>query len=663
MAASMCSKLKLACKWKKSKPSLHILRLCTQHLCSANEEVAEHSQEIVIPDRIERGPTDILRALASTVARDQTAAHYKYHDDPFFIPTSNIAKRSYALSKESGRKAAHWISNQYPELFEGINPADPQIPVLMPDNPKYKHEGATEEAVLERLDYGKPLVAYQTYQDCLAAGVKLSADARDRLLAILCYYNSQDPPLTEFIEENWYKRARERGVRKSWKDQGPADQLFQDMGDERTCTSYKLIIRGMVKYYQVEKAYALFREMQDKGFEVDLSTYNAILSIANFLREGNEQKLQLAKDLMLQMETQDIRPDLTTINAVLELLSKFGNWKLARGQSLSVLAEMKRLGIEPSLGSYYFVLMTWCKDKGPISTILHDIMKHIDNKDLTIRHLSDLNFFVAAMDVCHSHLCDMRLAYRVHRLVHRGNNILLLGDSFKQSTYYMHFFRLLCATESVEKLFEYYEDLVPNVYTPEPSVMMDVIRNLDANSALEHLPRVWSDMIMFDMTQREMLLTELLHVMGREKLDDTQLMERFGFIAWDIKTRIDAKLSDRTYKSPTQWTGEMVGDVIVVCLRAAMFEQAWEMLEALERQEHNILGFPSERVMQELVEACIEHADSRRAVKCITVSSEIGYPETPNFARQVACKLKLTDSERAQMIDIVGSDALESASV
>lgn len=72
---------------------------------------------IEIPNRIERSPTDLLQALAATVGRDHTAPHYKYHDDPFLIPMSNAAKRTYALSKESGRKAANWIKEEHRELF------------------------------------------------------------------------------------------------------------------------------------------------------------------------------------------------------------------------------------------------------------------------------------------------------------------------------------------------------------------------------------------------------------------------------------------------------------------------------------------------------------------------------------------------------------------
>lgn len=59
----------------------------------------------------------VFQAISSTIQRDPTAAHYKYHDDPYLIPVSNFQKRAYALSQESGRKSAQWILNQHPNLF------------------------------------------------------------------------------------------------------------------------------------------------------------------------------------------------------------------------------------------------------------------------------------------------------------------------------------------------------------------------------------------------------------------------------------------------------------------------------------------------------------------------------------------------------------------
>lgn len=79
---------------------------------SANEE------KIIIPKRIHRGPTDILNALSSTVGQDSTAPHYKFHDDPFLIPMSNLGKRTFAMAQESGRKAAKWIRQENSKLFQ-----------------------------------------------------------------------------------------------------------------------------------------------------------------------------------------------------------------------------------------------------------------------------------------------------------------------------------------------------------------------------------------------------------------------------------------------------------------------------------------------------------------------------------------------------------------
>ena len=73
---------------------------------------------IVIPTYIDRSPSTILRALASCVGRDSTAPHYKYHDDPFLIPYNSIQKREYILSKDGGQRAARYVLEKHPELFE-----------------------------------------------------------------------------------------------------------------------------------------------------------------------------------------------------------------------------------------------------------------------------------------------------------------------------------------------------------------------------------------------------------------------------------------------------------------------------------------------------------------------------------------------------------------
>lgn len=96
----------------------HIGRHCNVRLMKTTATAATSAEEqIVIPNRIKRSPTAILEALSSTVGRDPTAPHYKFHDDPYLIPTSNVSKRTFAMAQESGRKAAKWIKEEHRKLF------------------------------------------------------------------------------------------------------------------------------------------------------------------------------------------------------------------------------------------------------------------------------------------------------------------------------------------------------------------------------------------------------------------------------------------------------------------------------------------------------------------------------------------------------------------
>lgn len=113
-------RLKSAAILLSSRPSIpgsNLFRVLSTS-SARNPESVESGKRIQIPTYIHRGPTDILRALSQTVGVDHTAAHFKYHDDPYLIPTSNSNKRIFALASESGRKAAKWIKQEHADLFQ-----------------------------------------------------------------------------------------------------------------------------------------------------------------------------------------------------------------------------------------------------------------------------------------------------------------------------------------------------------------------------------------------------------------------------------------------------------------------------------------------------------------------------------------------------------------
>lgn len=86
--------------------------------CKRLASSSSNEEEIHIPNRIHRSPTDILKALSQTVGYDPTAPHFKFHDDPYLIPMSNVGKRTFAMAQESGRKSAKWIRQENSKLFQ-----------------------------------------------------------------------------------------------------------------------------------------------------------------------------------------------------------------------------------------------------------------------------------------------------------------------------------------------------------------------------------------------------------------------------------------------------------------------------------------------------------------------------------------------------------------
>ena len=116
-----------------------------QRLPVISNRFSSSSPDIVIAPRIERGPTDILAALAGTVGKDMTAPHYRYHDDPYMIPYKLGTKREFILSRESGKNAAQFIMSKHPDLFEQNRiEAEPPITAFQP-RAAYNRDNVTVE--------------------------------------------------------------------------------------------------------------------------------------------------------------------------------------------------------------------------------------------------------------------------------------------------------------------------------------------------------------------------------------------------------------------------------------------------------------------------------------------------------------------------------------
>ncbi|XP_017778840.1 PREDICTED: protein PTCD3 homolog, mitochondrial [Nicrophorus vespilloides] len=630
------------------------LKLNLTQITRLSSNVSE--EKIVIPKAIPRGPTDILRALESTVSRDPTATHYKYHDDPFLIPMSNMGKRTFAMAQEAGRKAAYWVREQHPDLFQHQE-ADPPIKPFFPKM-VYSEDEVTEDTLKHVIDEVLIPDAKKIYKLMIEKGMEISKETQQALLDLLCFYNNEDTLSEEFIEERWFRNSAKEKVRKTWADGSLAEEIFISI-ENPDAAAYSAIIQGMAKHYQVNRAWQLFEEAQGKGLEVNTSTYNSIIRVTSFMKESYDLRWSFVNDILSLMNKAKTKPNLGTLNACLEIVSTMGQSKTAKSYALKLLKEFKSLGIEPSLASWYHVLMTYCKERGPVSTILNDILPHIENKEHTIRDIKDTFFFVTAMDICRNHLHDKDLAQRVNKLLHFGNNYNLIGDSYKESIYYRHYFIVLCETEPLDEFMEnIYNKLVPHIYVPEPGVIAEVLKNIDMNSAVEYLPKIWSDMLIFDHTGRENLLNMVMNIMINHKPDESsELNDKFSKIAWGIWSKIENQNENRIQK--LAFTGEMLGNIMIMVLRNNDFEKAFEVMQKLDKGMHSVVGVPKLDALSMFMDHCIKEKLPTTAIQCIQYLTDSGFPEAEDFAIRLNKSLTLDETHLGRLGKIVGEQFLQ----
>lgn len=123
------------------------------------------------------------------------------------------------------------------------------------------------------------------------------------------------------------------------------------------------MIRGFAKHGQADRAFQLFEEAQQKQIALNTDAYNSIISVVHFLKEGYEMRWTFIVDMLTAMKTAQLKPNLGTLNAILSVLSTMGTANVYKQHALNTLSEFKQLGIEPSLASWYYILITFCKER------------------------------------------------------------------------------------------------------------------------------------------------------------------------------------------------------------------------------------------------------------------------------------------------------------
>lgn len=521
-------------------------------------------------------------------------------------------------------------------------------------------------SLIEDADVTDAILVYRLLQK---SNAEIPAELKQSFFELICFFNCEEPMDEDLLEERWFKATEGKDrFRKTWRDHDLAEQMFADI-EPKDSKAFSTIIRGMCKHYQVEKAWAFFNDASARNIELDVECFNAVINVSSFLKESTEMRYELILELLSHMRTSKVEPNLGTLNACMASISVMGGRSGGgnpREYALQILSEFKTIGVEPSLATWFFVLQTFCKDRGPVSHVLIDILNQIEGKAFTIQDPRDTFFFVKAMDVCRNHVHDKNLAKRVDNLLHFADNYNLIGDSFRETTYYRHYFSLLVETEPLDTFLEFYHKLVPNIYIPEPFVMQNILQAIETSGSIEHIPQMWTHMVMFDQSTREDLLDQLTRIMILNKPNPSvpqhqNLEVRFAAIAYDMFIRIEDRNENLLRSKPVVWTGRLLGDITTLLCRVDEVEKANEVFNKLSTEQQKILGEPDVTALQDFIQLCIRNKKPSRAVQCLQYSCEIGFPEARSMAKSIVQGFTLDENQTKKVAYLVGVDVLQEA--
>lgn len=527
----------------------------------------------------------------------------------------------------------------------------------------YTEDSEVTESSLEQLIASAQVSdAILVYNLMVKRNLSISSELRQSFLELICYNNHEDLISEDLFEQRWFSQPginRER-LRKTWKDSDLAESILNEI-EPKSSEAYCAIIRGMCKFVQVERGYALYQDALQRGLQIDTATFNAVISVVSFMRESGNSRWQLVLELLETMTSRNVKPNIGTMNAVLSVVSGIQG-TVARGYALQTLAEFKELGLVPTLESWYFVLNTFCRERDPISHVLFDIMNEIEGKEFKIQGLKDTHFFVTAMSVAQQDLNDKDLAKRIDNLLHFGNNYDLIGGAYNESAYYRRYFTVLSNNEPLDVFMETYNALVPNIYIPEPKVMAKILTQVDINGALELIPRLWSDIVVFELMNQEAILDLVLKTMVENKPSNdiptqVDLNTKFADIAWQIFTKIEDEAGRQ--RKPLTWSGTMIGSILTLACRAEDYVKAQEIFDKINKNQDSITGLADPAALELYIKLSVTNKQPSKAVAALQYCVENSFTNNQELGRFIVNAMTLDAYYISKITSLVGTEVLK----
>jgi pentatricopeptide repeat domain-containing protein 3 len=600
-------------------------------------EAVKTKQEISVPYAIKRSPTDLLKALNSTVGVDKTAPHYAFIDDPTTIPTTAHQKKNYFLAKELGKRAARQLAEEWPTLFM-FDRDWPRLPAFRPEKALDPVEAEpTIENLTKFIEKKQVSSAVRLFERMQSGDIEVTNELQTKLFQLVAYYNAEDVPVTEIEEWPGLRNFFNSG-NSNWKESGIAELLFEAV--EKNASNYSTMIAAFCKYpnyLTYIKAKKLLREMISKELVPTEEAFNAIVAVS---------KVKEMKEILQTMNSVKVAPSVRTFNACLISASRApgfsDQWKIIR----QILGEMKQTGVRPSLSTYSFVLETIVPPSEEQSkqlpseqlqigiNVLHEILIQIEmSPNIEIIDSTDQYFFLNALRVAYEGNNE-QLADRVEKLYSSRKNTVAMTALTTESVFYSRYLTFKAKTLPLDDLEKLYKELVPRVVGTTRQLSLLLVERLCREQKWSFVRRVVDDSLAsrhlndhgLSALLRKLLLAQDTFKMSSEEKEEYQN---------EIIRIVDAVLELANFTQPfmkklqQKLTPHNACECALLLIKADKYERAWELIEMLLNEENqkgdnafvSDQGFAPFNILVELMDAALDRKDWYNASHCIQLIS------------------------------------------
>lgn len=502
-------------------------------------------------------------------------------------------------------------------------------------------------------------------------GAELSEDNLQSIFEFASFYAPGKQQSEEYTEIRHFERELKRiPEEEKAPDNIFASKLYESI-QNKTAATYNTRIRGLTRLGRFGEAKALYNKLVDDGISIDTETYNAIIFATASLLRSFSERWAATEDILKHMNGAKVKPDVHTMNATLDSISRGGLYAVLRERALSVLPEFRSIGVEPNLGTWFLVLRTFYKEQAPVSHILVDILKEIEGKEFKYESEYDARFFQQAMMVCVKFVRDLETAKRVDKLLNTGENFKLLGESVSTNDYYRNYLQLLLSAPFEDFLAAFHE-IVPNLYSIDVLMFARIIQKIKENGQIEHIPLIYSAAYLANVinSRNAKHLESFLEILVQSVPKSSEpshkdLPKHFAEMGWTIwLENADLLEANEAFEhTNVQWlySAPTIAHIVHLLCKAD------EAAKAHEIMNHFFVGYKKNSVskmfpfkhLKTYAELCVREEEVKLAIMALEYAVDMAFDESVELGKLITNSLQLGERDSKKLRSLLGDAVLK----